>query len=149
MIMSRRVVVSALAGFVIVRPAFARGPGVSKDARGAAIQGFDTRAYWREGAARPGDPSVVVDWQGAAWHFGSAEEAARFAENPAAFAPRFGGFCTRAMSFKKVVDGDPEVWRIFEGGLYLFARPVGGRAFDKGQIEMIRKAQAHWERLNG
>ena len=51
------------------------------------------------------------------------------------------------MSLKNVVDGDPEVWRIFEGKLYLFARPAGGKVFDKGQGEMIAKAQAYWDSL--
>jgi len=50
------------------------------------------------------------------------------------------------MSFDKVVNGDPEVWRIFDRKLYLFARPVGGEFFDKAQSEMIAKAQSNWDK---
>jgi len=94
-----------------------------------------------------GADGFTVNWRGVPWHFANAQEAAMFQADPESFAPQFGGFCTRAMSLKKVVDGDPKVWRIFENRLYLFARPVGGRHFDKGQAEMILKAQAHWDSL--
>ena len=139
------IMVSALA---LAKPAMAEGAGISTGKTGIAIQGYDTRAYWSKGMAEPGSQTFVVTWRDTPWHFASRAEADQFAADHASFAPQFCGFCTIAMSFKKVVDGDPEVWRIFEGGLYLFARPVGGKAFDKGQVEMIAKAQAHWDSLN-
>lgn len=146
-LITRRVFMTATLASTLVRPALAKGAGVSVDSTGTAIQGYDTRAYWSEGQARLGDALFLVEWQGVPWRFATQAEADTFAADPASFAPKFGGFCTRAMSFKKVVDGDPEVWRIFEGALYLFARPVGGTAFDKGQVAMIGKAQAYWDSL--
>lgn len=141
----------AVSGAALVAPhvAFAEAPLVSVGKDGVAIQGYDSHAYWSLGAPQEGVETHVVVWKGAPWHFATAEDAALFAGNPDSYAPRFGGFCTRAMSLRKVVDGDPEVWRIFEGALYLFAKPVGGRYFDKGQVEMIAKAQAHWDKLHG
>lgn len=130
-----------------LRPALAASTRVSTDDAGNAIQGYDTRAYWVADVARSGSDSFVVTWRGATWRFGTQAEADQFAAAPASYAPQFGGFCTRAMSLKKVVDGDPEVWRIFEGKLYLFARPVGLQVFNKGEAEMIAKAQAHWDTL--
>ena len=120
---------------------------VSTGADGTAIQGYDTHAYWQVAGPRRGEAVFSVTWNGVPWHFASREDADAFAAAPARFAPQFGGFCTRAMSLKQVVDSDPEVWRIFEGRLYLFARPVGGRKFDGAEAEMIAKAQAHWETL--
>ena len=114
---------------------------------GIAIDGYDTTVYWSKSAAQSGDEQHVVMWHDTPWHFATAEEAATFAANPEKFTPKFGGFCTRAMSFKKVVNGDPEVWRIYQDNLYLFAMPVGGKKFDKGQDAMIEKAQAHWDSL--
>jgi len=51
------------------------------------------------------------------------------------------------MSRMRIVPGDPEVWRIFQGQLYLFARPVGGEVFDEDPVTMIVAAQAHWATL--
>ena len=138
-----------MAGFALAAaPLRAAGPGISTGKTGVAIQGYDSHAYWAAGAPRPGDPAFTIDWQGVPWHFATRADADAFAAAPESFAPQFGGFCTRAMSLGSVVDGDPEVWRIFKGRLYLFARPVGGRKFDGAEAEMIAKAQAHWDSLH-
>ena len=147
--LSRRVFLTATASAFVARPAFAKDPGISTNRAGVAIRGYDTRAYWSKGTAEQGAESYLVKWQGVPWHFASQDEATTFAADPASFAPKFGGFCTRAMSLKKVVNGDPEVWRIFDGALYLFARPVGRDFFDKGEAAMIAKARGHWDKLLG
>lgn len=121
--------------------------GIALDAQGRAIKGYDTRAYFSEATARSGLDDHTVEWKGATWRFATAEDAAAFSNNPTAFAPQFGGYCTRAMSFKRLVPADPEVWRIHGDKLYMFARPVGGVKFDEGQDAMIAKAQAYWETL--
>lgn len=146
--LSRRAVLGALATLPLTRSAFAASTRVATNRKGIAMQGYDTHAYWTINNAREGNPDFVVEWRGKPWHFASAEDADMFRTNPSAYEPQFGGFCTRAMSLKKIVDGDPEVWRIHKGKLYLFARPVGGEFFDKGQDAMIAKAQAHWDTLS-
>lgn len=147
---SRRHVFALTAGACIyaTSPLRADTARVAVNSIGIAIDGYDTTAYWTEGAPRLGLPDHTVNWSGSDWHFTSAEDAKTFAAAPNAFAPQFGGFCTRALSFKKIVNGDPEVWRIYQGKLYLFARPVGGEKFDEGQDTMIGKAQAFWDTLN-
>lgn len=147
--LNRRKLLVLTGASLFARPALAKAKRVSTNRAGIAIGGYDTRAYWTKGSPEEGVETFSVDWQGVPWHFASQDEATAFAAAPASFAPKFGGFCTRAMSLKKVVKGDPEVWRIFEGGLYLFARPVGRDYFDKGEAAMIAKAQAHWDKRIG
>ncbi len=134
--------------FYATGPLRAGSARVAVNDNGIAIDGYDTTAYWTKGIPRFGQSGHSVNWSGSDWHFTSAEDANTFAANPHAFAPQFGGFCTRALSFKKIVNGDPEVWRIHQGKLYLFARPVGGEKFDESQDTMIRKAQAYWDTLS-
>lgn len=130
-----------------IGPALSTTTRVSTDRAGRAIRGYDTRAYWHSGMARPGDAGLTVDWRGATWAFASQDDADRFAATPEAFAPQFGGFCTRAMSLEKVVDGDPEVWRIFEDRLYLFAKPKGLEVFNRDEVTMIARARDYWNSL--
>lgn len=134
----------------MLAPSMVRGETqrVSTGGGESAIQGYDTYAYWAVATPVEGAEAHTVTYKGVPWRFATQEDAAAFAADPGRFAPQFGGFCTRAMSFKKVVDGDPKVWRIFEDGLYLFAKPVGGRKFDGNEVEMIAKAQAHWDTLD-
>lgn len=134
-------------GVSLALPVFADG-GIAKDAAtGAAIKGYDTTAYLLKNAAAQGSEVHAVVWQDATWRFASQEEADLFASNPSAYAPQFGGYCTRAASFKKLVPADPEVWRIHGNKLCMFARPIGGTKFDQGADAMIKKAQVFWDRL--
>ncbi|MEO9517475.1 MAG: YHS domain-containing (seleno)protein [Paracoccaceae bacterium] len=114
---------------------------------GHALDGYDTAAYFSAGAATNGADALTVTWKGAVWRFANEEDAALFQANPEAYAPQFGGYCTRAMSLKKEIPGDPEVWRIHDGKLYVFFASRGGTFFDKGPDEMIALAQSHWDTL--
>ncbi len=133
------------AAIVLPLPAMA-GDRIAK-VNGNAIKGYDTTAYFRHGTPRKGTSSSVVKWKGATWRFETDEEAALFRADPEYYSPQFGGYCARAMSLGRVFKGDPEVWRIRGDKLYLFARPVGRDFFDKGPDEMIKKAEANWEKL--
>lgn len=147
--MSRRRILGATAAtvFLPVLPLRAAAQLVSTDKNGTALDGYDTTAYWQIAAPRTGATAHAVSWHGAQWMFADAESAALFAATPEAYAPQFGGHCTRAMSFGKVVNGDPQVWRIYRDKLYLFAKPVGGEKFDEGQDDMITQAQVNWDKL--
>lgn len=137
---------TSMAAMMTAMPSFADG-GLYKNAAGLAIEGYDTTSYMRRDAARLGSSFYSVEWNGATWNFLSEEDAKAFEANPDHYAPKFGGYCTRAMSLQTIVPADPEVWRIHGDSLYLFAQPVGGRVFDKGEDEMIAKAQAFWDTL--
>lgn len=115
---------------------------------GHALSGYDTTAYFRMGAATDGSDTATLTWKGAIWRFASQEEADLFAADPEAYAPQFGGYCTRAMSLGREVPADAEVWRLHDGKLYVFFAQRGGRIFDDGPDEMIALAQAHWDTLS-
>ena len=128
-------------------PLYAATKTVSANTDGAAIDGYDTTAYWQIAAPRIGNSAYAITWQGAQWLFADAGAAATFTAEPDRYAPQFGGHCTRAMSFGKVVNGDPHVWRIYRDKLYLFAQAIGGEKFDGGQDAMIALAQTQWDKL--
>ncbi len=114
---------------------------------GHALRGYDTTAYFSTASAVEGTDAATVTWKGAAWRFASVDDAVRFRATPDAFAPEFGGYCTRAMSLGKVVPADPEVWRIHGDRLYVFYAAKGGEIFDEGRDPMIALAQAYWDTL--
>lgn len=150
--LSRRSALSACLSFaasiILSGPAWAktiRRFSLSKD--GFALKGYDATAYFEIEAAADGNDASTVEWKGAQWRFASAAEAALFRAAPGRYAPHFGGYCTRAMSLKKEVPGDPEVWRIHKDKLYVFFAPRGGKVFDKEKDAMIALAQVHWDSL--
>jgi len=132
---------TAAPGFALPRTATGRFSDL-------AIKGYDTTAYFEHGEARKGNRSAKVEHQGATWRFASETEAALFAAHPAAYAPQFGGYCTRALSLERTVPANPENWRIYEGKLYLFVRAAGADIFDEDPTAMIARAQAYWDTLD-
>ncbi|MEP4194325.1 MAG: YHS domain-containing (seleno)protein [Aliishimia sp.] len=138
--------VTALTGASL--PAFAKTVSrFSLSGAGIALKGYDTTAYFEDGKPATGASANTVAWRGATWRFVSTADADLFRADPDAYAPKFGGYCTRAMSLGKVIPSDPEVWRIHKGDLYVFYASRGRVAFDKGPDAMIERAQTHWDTL--
>jgi len=119
----------------------------SQNKKKQALKGYDTTAYFQSGKPVNGKSETTVKWKGAVWRFASQEDANLFRADPEAYAPQFGGYCTRAMSLGREVPGNPKVWRIHKGKLHVFFAKQGGVFFDKGEDAMIKKAQAHWDTL--
>jgi len=87
---------------------------------GVAIRGTDPVAYFTEGTAVPGTPDHALEWNGATWHFASADNRAAFADDPGAYAPQYGGFCAWAVAEKgKLYSTQPDNWAIVDDKLYL------------------------------
>ena len=110
---------------------------------GLLIRGFDTTAYFKHRRPVPGASGHTVSYNGAKWHFQTAEQAALFQSNPAAYSPQFGAYCTGGLSQQHVVDGHPLNWRMHNGKLYLFFSAVGARRFDADPEGVIRRARAY------
>lgn len=149
-VLSRRAFVALTAfsfGAVMALPAVAKSKIATDKATGAAIRGYDTTSYFVKSAATKGVADHSVEWKGVTWRFATKADADLFQSSPEAFAPQFGGFCTRAASFGKLVPADPEVWRIHDQKLYMFAKPIGGKKFDEGAEAMIKKAASFWASL--
>lgn len=107
-------------------PVHAKPVYVGVEGGNVAVSGYDTVSYFETG----GDPVMgkaehAVEHDGAVYHFANAANAARFAANPDAFAPQFGGHCAWAMSRGYLAPGDPLAYTLVDGKLYLnFNRDV-------------------------
>jgi len=84
-----------------------------------AIDGTDTVAYFTEGRPVEGSAEFSHEWNGATWHFASAENRDLFAADPEAYAPQYGGYCAFAVSQGYTASTVPEAWDIVDGKLYL------------------------------
>jgi len=106
-----------------------------------AIEGYDTVAYFRESAARKGNPAHTHRWGGQEWHFTSAENRDLFAADPEKYAPQFDGQCSLACAIGRPHPGNPKVWKIVDGKLYFNNNGVAGWMWSK-MPGMIAKAEA-------
>jgi YHS domain-containing protein len=89
------------------------------DPSGLALRGHDPVAYFTDGQPMLGEAQYSVEHEGATYHFASAENRDRFAADPDAYVPAYGGFCAMGVAMGKKFDGDPALWRVVDGTLYL------------------------------
>lgn len=112
-----------------------------------AVGGYDVVAYHTQGAAVPGDDAHTMTLYGVSWRFSSAENMAAFAASPDAYRPQYGGYCAWAMAKGKRAAGDPEVWHIHNGKLYLNVSRGIKRKWLREIDDFITKADAAWAAL--
>ena len=86
---------------------------------GYAVHGYDVVAYFTVGQPTEGNDQFIAEYQGARYRFASAAHRDKFAADPATYAPQYGGYCAFGASVGRKFDGDPNVWRIVDGKLYL------------------------------
>jgi YHS domain-containing protein len=112
-----------------------------------ALDGYDPVSYFKQGKPTKGNPAHAVTWNGASWHFSSAENRAAFEANPQAYAPQFGGYCAWAVSQGYTAKGDPNAWSIVDGKLYLNYNADVHKTWQKDASGNIVKADANWPKV--
>lgn len=85
-----------------------------------AIGGFDPVSYFTETAPLEGDERHRTEWKGFVWYFSSEANRMLFEEDARRFAPQFFGYCCAGLEKGMLEPGDPQVFRIMDGRLYLF-----------------------------
>lgn len=115
-------------------------------ANGAAVGGYDVVAYHTAGKPTKGSGDFKAAYQGATWHFASAENRDRFKADPAKYAPAYGGWCSAGASKGKKVVTKPEFWKIVDGRLYLnSSRAAHEDLFLADTAGVIRKGEMNWK----
>lgn len=109
-----------------------------------AAGGYDVVAYFSDGKATRGSRKITFEWRGATWRFASAQNRDRFAASPESYAPQYGGYCAWAVAQGYTAAGDPTVWQIVDGRLYLNYDEDIGRKWRADIPGHIRQADANW-----
>lgn len=141
----------ALSAGALTAPAFAYDEGskaaINVDKDGVAIRGYDPVAYFTIGKPTKGDAKFTAKHEGATYHFASAENRDLFAKEPAKYAPQFGGFCAMGTVFEKKIDGDPALWRVVDGKLYLNVNEQVAKRWQEDIPGNITKAGGNWPKI--
>lgn len=148
---SRRALILAFllpAGAALIAPGKPSAAGKAEIFTGlvsnTAVGGYDTVAYFSEGKPVAGSRQFTHEWKGATWRFASAANRDAFAASPAKFAPQYGGYCAWAVSQGYTAKGDPNVWKIVSGRLYLNYSPGVQQQWVADIPGNIAKANKNW-----
>ena len=111
---------------------------------GVAISGYDPVAYFTDGGPVVGSQTYSADWHGAEWWFETEENRTTFLSAPDRFAPQFGGFALESVANGNGFAGNPEVFKILEGRLYLSRSPKSQSLWLRNPDGYIRAAEQAW-----
>ncbi len=98
------------------------------DSTGFAVSGHDVVAYFdleqapvgqAQPAAVPGRSDITAEWNGATFAFASEANRDKFVANPEQYAPQYDGHCAYGVAKGGKVPGNPNLWRIVDGKLFL------------------------------
>ena len=119
--------------------------GTINERAGVAVAGYDVVAYRTDGTATKGDEKYFYRWMDTEWQFASAENRRRFSDDPARYAPEYGGYCAYSASKGITFYGDPEYWILKDNRLFFFFNDFTRRKFVEGiDGDIIEQADAHW-----
>jgi YHS domain-containing protein len=126
------------------------------DSSSYAVSGFDTVSYFDLKQSAVGAPqasplagkaSITAEYNGEKFAFASEENKKRFLADPAKFAPQYDGHCAFGVAKGGKVPGNPKLWRIVDGKLYLNIKDTVVSQWEENIPGNISSAQKNWKGL--
>jgi YHS domain-containing protein len=109
--------------------------------------GYDLVSYHTGEKPQRGNGNHVMVHEGVTYLFTSEETKARFASDPEKYLPMYGGYCAYGVAVGKKFVGDPDVWAIVDGRLYLNLDNKIQGLWSKDIPGHIKKANVNWPRI--
>jgi len=126
------------------------------DSTGFAASGYDVVAYFdldqvAVGQTQPkgveGNMAITSEYNGAKFAFSSEANKATFDADPAKFAPQYDGHCAYGVAKGGKVPGNPNLWRVVDGKLYLnITKNVVG-FWEEDIAGNLKKSENNWASL--
>ncbi len=135
----------AIAAFVLLGTQIARADDNANFTVGVA--GYDLVSYQTNEKPLRGNGHHAVNHEGVSYLFSTAANREAFLADPVKYLPAYGGHCAFAASLGKKFYGDPEVWRVVDGRLFL---NLDTKIQDRWLAEvndMIKVADANWVKI--
>ena len=115
--------------------------------KGIAVKGYDVVAYFEESKPVKGSKEHQLKWKDAIWYFSSAENLAKFKEEPQRFAPQYGGYCAYAVANGSTAPIDPDAWSIVDNKLYLNFNKSIQKKWEANTTQHINQADQNWPKV--
>ena len=128
------------------KPAKGKQP-VEGALEGVEIAGYCPVAYVDANKPVKGVPEYPVQQNGVTYWFVDEGAQTAFVTNPNKYQVGYRGWCATALAAGEQVTSDPEVFRLHEGKIYLFANEKAAKAFDADPAGTVEKADKVWADL--
>jgi YHS domain-containing protein len=121
-----------------------------------AVSGYDTVSYFDlkqsavgspQASPLPGNAGITAEYNGVRFAFATEENKKRFLANPAKFAPQYDGHCAFGVAKGGKVPGNPKLWRIVDGKLYLNIKETVVSQWEEDIPGNIKASTKNWKKL--
>ncbi len=111
---------------------------------GLAIGGYDPVAFYSDRKSVPGKADFELAYAGAVWRFANVANREAFAARPDVYMPSFGGYDPVGVAHGVAVAGNPSLWLITGGRLFLFYDRVRLETFAADAERITSAAERKW-----
>lgn len=111
---------------------------------GLAMEGYDPVTYFTDAVPTKGNEAFTATYQGATYRFTTAAHRDLFVQEPARYAPQFGGYCGYGASAGHLAPVDPLAYTIMNGRLILQNSKSVLRMWQKEPEARLRLADRNW-----
>ena len=103
-------------------------------------------------ALSKGEPTIgrakySTVYKDATYRFASEEHLEAFEDDPEKYQPQYGGYCAYGVAVGAKFDGDPLLWRIVDGKLYLNLNEEIQATWEKDIPGHINDADDNWTKI--
>ena len=112
--------------------------------RDLMLQGLDPVSYFEAAAPLPGRPEFTARHKHGTYRFASIENHDKFRASPERYAPQYGAFCAKGVSYAIRAGGNPLVHEIRDGRLFIFVNHYARDYWRTDPADFIAKADRYW-----
>jgi len=116
---------------------------------GKALKGHDPLSVY-DGIATMGHENITPSYENATYQFKSSENKKAFDKTPEKYVPKYGGYCSIAISEGSLVEANPHSSLIQDGALHVFYKDDEEDTQDEwneNPIENKNRAEIGWRKL--
>lgn len=113
----------------------------------AAVNGYDTVAFFTDSKPVNGSPFISAEHKGATYFFANEDHKKLFTASPEKYVPQFGGFCAYGVALGKLFPVDISTAQVRDGKLYLNLNPDILKKFNEDLGGNVTKADKNWPGL--
>ena len=111
---------------------------------GLALRGYDPVASCTDGRPVMGQATYAAVHSGATSRCATQAHLQACEANPETYVPHYGGFCAYGVAVGAKFDGNPMLWKIGDGKLYLTLNPDMQKTWERDIPGPMTKADTHW-----
>lgn len=108
------------------------------------LLGHDPVSYFDAAAPLVGKPDLTARHRHGTYRFASTNNRDRFLAAPARYAPQYGGFCAKGVSYAIRAGGDPLTYEIKGARLFIFVNDYARDYWRTDPNDFVAKADHYW-----